>query len=241
MSPGRNPPGILKNRLLAIIARSTQELLTAHLKPAEIRRGSVLAEPGDRVDRIVFPESGIISLVVVTADGKHVEANVIGREGAFGLHSCLGKNSSFVRAEAQSDCRVWAASTEAFGPSICGYASVQDLIMRYVGLLWAESQQIAACNAVHDASSRLCRRLVQCAERSDDEALSFTHEILGEWLGLQRTTITLLLNSLQERGIVRLGRGKIKILDLDKLRNCACECATAIGCEELAQGAGIKL
>jgi hypothetical protein len=32
-------------------------------------------------------------------------------------------------------------------------------------MLWAEAQQNTACNAVHDGSSRLCRWLLQCADR----------------------------------------------------------------------------
>ena len=241
MQPEFEHSGILKNRLLAAIARSMQQELPTHLKSIDVTRGTVLAEPGDPIERIVFPEFGVISLVVTTADGKNVEANVIGREGAVGLHGCLGGQTSFVRAVAQTDCRLWSASAMRFGASICRDPSVRELITQYTALQWAESQQIAACNAVHDTPHRLCRILVQSAERTDDGMLSFTQEVLSEWLGVQRTTITLLLKPLQERGIVQLGRARIHVLDLRKLRDCACSCAGVLATGNLAASMGIKL
>jgi hypothetical protein len=55
-----------------------------------------------------------------------------------------------------------------------GSASVRDLISGYTELLWAEAQQISACNAVHDAGSRLCRWLLQSADRTGSDKLALT-------------------------------------------------------------------
>jgi hypothetical protein len=43
----------------------------------------------------------MISLLVVAKDGGAVETATIGREGALGLHSALGKRLSFTRATTQ--------------------------------------------------------------------------------------------------------------------------------------------
>jgi CRP-like cAMP-binding protein len=40
---------------------------------------TVLFEAGDKIDRVYFPHSGIISLVVELAGGETVEAAMIGR------------------------------------------------------------------------------------------------------------------------------------------------------------------
>jgi hypothetical protein len=62
----------------------------------------------------------------------------------------------------------------------------------------AEAQQNAACNAIHDGSSQLCRRLLQCADRTGNEQLLMTQELLAEMLGVRRTTVTLLAQELRK-------------------------------------------
>ena len=48
---------------------------------------------------------------------------------------------------------------------------VRDLIQRYTEVLLAEAQQIGACNAMHGAQARLCRWLLQCADRTGRDEL----------------------------------------------------------------------
>jgi hypothetical protein len=47
-------------------------------------------------------------------------------------------------------------------------------------------------------------------------------------LGVRRTTVTLLAQELQKRGMMRYGRGRITIIDRRALEASACECYQAI-------------
>src|SRR5262249_35160057 len=67
----------------------------------------------------------------------------------------------------------------------------------------AQSQQIAACNAVHSAEQRLCRWLVQSHQRMAGGGLYATQESIGSALGIRRTTVTLLAQSLQAKGLIQ--------------------------------------
>jgi CRP-like cAMP-binding protein len=87
----------------------------------------------------------------------------------------------------------------------------------------------------------LCRWLLQCADRTGSEQLLLTQEFLAEMLGVRRTTVTLLAQELQKRGIVRYSRGRITLLDRPALEGCACECYGAVKHESLAQRVGIKI
>jgi CRP-like cAMP-binding protein len=103
-------------------------------------------------------------------------------------------------------------------------APMRDVITRYTELLWAQAQQTTACNAVHDASSRLCRWLLQSANAVGGDHLALTQEFLAQMLGVRRTTVTLLARYLQTKGAIRYRRGRISILDRPQLEACACEC-----------------
>ena len=109
----------------------------------------------------------------------------------------------------------------------CG-AELRELIFAYIETLWAEAQQNAACNAIHDCSSRLCRWLLQCADRTGSDRVLLTQEFLAEMLGVRRTTVTLLAQELQKRGILRYSRGRITILDRAALEGGACDCYEVI-------------
>jgi hypothetical protein len=98
----------------------------------------------------------------------------------------------------------------------------------------------AACNAIHDASSRLCRRLLQSADRIESDHLPLTQEFLSYMLGVRRTTLTLLARALQQRRAIEYSRGKIRIVDQVLLEASACECYQVIHREERAWRTGAK-
>jgi hypothetical protein len=60
-----------------------------------------------------------------------------------------------------------------------GSTSIRDLVLRYTELVWAETQQIAACNAMHGASARLCRWLLQSADRIGSDEVPLIQEFLA--------------------------------------------------------------
>jgi Crp-like helix-turn-helix protein len=43
-------------------------------------------------------------------------------------------------------------------------------------------------------------------------------------LGVRRTSVTVVAHTLQSAGLIKYARGKIQILDVEALRDGACEC-----------------
>jgi hypothetical protein len=64
-----------------------------------------------------------------------------------------------------------AISAARFEDATSRSAALRDLIVRYTEVQLAEAQHNAACNAIHNGSSRLCRRLLQCADRTGSDSL----------------------------------------------------------------------
>jgi CRP-like cAMP-binding protein len=211
------------------------------LKQVPLAQGEVVFEPGAPLNQIYFPQSGLISLLIITKDGGSVEASTVGREGAVGLHGGLGKRTSFTRATTQIGGTFSVIGASRFGEIADGNATVRDLISRYTEVLWAEAQQLTACNVLHDASSRLSRWLLQSADRTGDDNLMLTQEYLALMVGVRRTTITLLAQAMQEKGLIRYRRGRIVILDRPGLEACACECYHVIRHDRLPHTLGMSL
>ena len=90
------------NRLLAALAPRDFAILEPDLERIELARGKVLFEPGDDVVTTYFPcHRTMTSLLVVTRDGREVEAATIGREGAVGGIVSEGHKPAFGRAVVQ--------------------------------------------------------------------------------------------------------------------------------------------
>jgi hypothetical protein len=73
-----------------------------------------------------------------------------------------------------------------------------------------------------------------------DEVL-LTQEFLAQMLGARRTTVTLLAQRMQAKGLIRYRRGNIVILDRKGLEACACECYQVMHDEKLPYALGVNL
>jgi CRP-like cAMP-binding protein len=233
--------GLQNNRLLAAMPPAALQLFSSELKEKSFNQGVLLQEAGEPIEHVYFPQSGMISLLVVTMDGGAIEAATIGREGAVGIHAGLGRRIAFTRAVAQISARCFYVPAERFRQAAEKSDIIGDIIARYTELLWAESQQITACNAKHSAEERLCRWLLQTRDRIGSDTVPLTQEFLSEMLGVRRTTVTLVARTLQGSGLIKYRRGLIHIEDSERLKQIACECYGVINQKSLPQRLTIDL
>jgi CRP-like cAMP-binding protein len=229
------------NRLLGALEPRVLALFSDDIKEANFAQGIPLQEPGEQIVRVYFPQSGMISLLVMGQDGGGIEAATIGREGGFGLQSGLGKRRAFTRAVVQVAGRFSYISADRFQKAVAQSEPLRGMIAAYLEILWVEAQQIAACNAIHSAEARLCRWLLQTRDRIESDTVPLTQEFLSQMLGVRRTTVTLVARALQAGGLIKYSRGKIQIVDGAALENGACECYAALQQEGLPGKLGLDL
>jgi hypothetical protein len=58
-------------------------------------------------------------------------------------------------------------------------------------------------------------------DRLDGDEIPLTHEFLSLMLGVRRAGVTGALNQLHRKGVIRLSRGRIEIVDREGLINAA--------------------
>jgi CRP-like cAMP-binding protein len=214
----------LKNRLLLGLSAAEIDFLKPHLEAVNIPVGEIVLESGDKIRHVYFPNKGMISLLSVTESGQMVEVGFTGFEGMIGLPILLGRNEMPYQALAQvpvDGFRVEAKTIlKLFGQ--CG--TFHDIVLRYIYVVFKQISQTCVCNHFHTIEARLCRWLSVMHDRSKNGHLSLTQEFLANMLGVQRTSIGMIANTLQNDGIIRYSRGKIEIVDAERLNDSACEC-----------------
>jgi len=82
----------------------------------------------------------------------------------------------------------------------------------------------AACNVAHSLKERLARWLLMMRDRSDDDVLPITQNLLAEMLGVERPTITNAARDLEDAGLIARGRRQVTIIDRKGLTAASCEC-----------------
>jgi CRP-like cAMP-binding protein len=220
-----------ENRLLRSLAPADLAALQPHLRKAELKRGVVLHRPREVIERVYFPLSGMISLLVVMRTGEAIETAVIGREGVAGGSVASGEGESYGQAIVQIAGRALEISSKPFVQACRERAGLRALVNRYQGLILLQSQQSAACHALHSVEARFCRWLLQAQDVVESQVIELTQEFLAHMLGVQRTSVTLSAHKLQDAGLIEYARGRITIRDRAGVEECACECHAVIKAE----------
>lgn len=175
-----------------------------------------------------FPNEGLISLVVVMANGKTVEAGIVGNEGVAGLPAIAGLSRSPLREVMQIGGHGFRVTIRDLTDTLESTPDLQGILQRYTLMLGLHVAQTAACNRLHDIDRRLARWLLMAYDRVDSGTLRITHGFLATMLGTDRPSVSLAAGLFQKMNIIRYRRGAVKILNRGALESHACECYAAI-------------
>jgi CRP-like cAMP-binding protein len=214
----------IRNRLLASFGEPALAALSPHIREIALSVGRVVAEPGEPIEHVYFPSSGVVSIITLMADDRGVESLTVGREGAVGLLAVFGDPIWDSRGLVQIAGAALRIDAQPLRAAARDHPSILDVVIRYAQVTEAQLHQSAACNALHPIEARLCRWLLTCEDRVGDKVLPLTHEFLGMMLGVQRTRVTTAAQGLQRQGLIKYCRGLITVLDRAGMERSACEC-----------------
>ena len=226
------------NRILLTIPDDEYTAIRPHLEYLALERHNSLHEPNETPRFVYFPNSGLLSLVVVTSDGRTVEAGIVGREGIVGLASAVGLSRNPLREVVQIAGDGFKMGIVALQNAVKSMPQLQISLSRYAVLHGLQVSQTAACNRLHGVKQRLARWLLMAQDRVDAALLPITHDFLATMLGTDRPSVSLAAGALQKRKLIEYTRGAVKIVNRKKLEAAACECYGII--QHFNGGLGLK-
>jgi CRP-like cAMP-binding protein len=212
------------NHLLNILPQKIFASLQPHLKHAKLIFADVVAKPDEEVKQVYFPHSGVISLVIELETGSMIETAMVGRDGAVNATSALDGKTSFQKGLVQVAGEATVINPDALRRVADEFAEFRSVLIRHEQVLLAQAQQSAGCNASHTVESRMCRWLLRIRDLTQADKMDLTQEFLSQMLGVRRTSVSLVANTLQKAGLIRYRRGHIELLDVDKMKEATCEC-----------------
>ena len=212
------------NLLLDALLPETRARVLSLAKEVKLPLRTLLQEQDALPKYAYFMTSGFASVVVHLPEGGAAEVALIGHEGVVGNFALMGPSLAstvcFVQLAGSgyqirfSDLQKLFRESEDLRDRVLENAQVQALT----------TNQLAACNKLHEAEARLARWLLMVRDRVQDDYLPLTQEFLAEMLGTRRTTVALAAGALQQAGIIQYSRGRVKILSVEDLATVACDC-----------------
>ncbi|MBA3949107.1 MAG: Crp/Fnr family transcriptional regulator [Acidobacteria bacterium] len=213
------------NRLLALLPESDLVRLMPQMRPVSFARKQILHRAGETIAEVYFPNGGVCSMTTVMSDGRMVEVATIGNEGVVGIGAIFGRGTTNSETLVQvPGTDGFALSVQAFRAELEQSTSLAMLVNRYVQAFLVMVLQSTACNSLHSAEERCARWLLMTRDRIGGNQFPMTQELLAVMLGVRRPTVTLILQKLGQRGLVRYSRGRLEVADGPELERVSCEC-----------------
>ena len=213
-----------RNRLLLALSSRNLKQLMPDLDHVRCQREQVLMDADHSLDHVYFPDSGVLSVLAVYANGDVIEMATIGREGCSGTQAIFGAKVSSAQLLVQIPGTAARMSRAAFTRAMQSMPTFRSLMYSYVQAFLEQVMVSVACNGAHSLKERLARWLLMMRDRSDDDELPITQNLLAEMLGVQRPTITNAVRELERAGWIERGRRQVTILDRQGLEDASCEC-----------------
>lgn len=220
--PARSRQG---NQLLRALTPSDYALMVPQLRRVALAAGESISDAHARPRHVYFPETAVLSLVIVMQDGGTVEAATVGNEGIAGVSAFLGDGTMNSRCLTQIAGDAQRLPASALSRVAAESPALDFLLRRYSQAFMNQLAQSVACNRLHSIEQRCARWLLMTHDRiGGGDTFDLTQEFLSYMLGVRREGVSAASRTLQHLGIIRYRRGHISVLDRPALERASCEC-----------------
>lgn len=210
----------VRNRLLAALTPEDFARLAPALEHVQLPFRETLISVHQPMAHAYFVETGLISFVADTEGGR-VEIGLVGCEGLAGTPLVLGTARSAFLGIVQGAGEALRISAEDLRAALDASPTLRGVLGRYVQSFIMQIGLTVYANAELTIEARLARWILMTHDRLACEEMPITHEFMAMMLGVRRPSVTTAVHILEGSGMIRARRGRITVLDREKLQEMA--------------------
>ncbi len=184
--------------------------------------GRVFYVPGETGEVLFLLKKGRVQLYRLSPDGRKLTVKILEPMTFFGEMGILGQGMHDTFAEAMDDCLICVMSRRDVQHLLLSKPTVAMRICEEMAARLMERERQLEEVVFKGVLPRLAGLLLRLAGESD-QVSGYSHQELGEMLGVYRETVTHALDQLKAMGLVEIHRKRIKLLHRDKLAEIAKE------------------
>ena len=191
-------------------------------------RGEFIYIAGERADFVYILKRGRVKLSVVAETGKEIAIDIIQPGEIFGEFALVDESMRSNMTQALDDVLMWVFSKHDFTKLLTTQPQLALSYIKLVGDRRRRMEKKLSDITSKAVSARICELLHELSTMSNDVGtvpsdylVPLTHQDVASLIGAARQTTTTVLNDLERRGIIQLGRGWIRVKCLKQLQTYA--------------------
>ena len=207
------------NRLTA----AQQNQLLTGLTSRKAKKGTILHNGSADCTGLLLIKAGQLRAYILSDEGREITIyRLFDRDMCLFSASCILNSIQFeITITAGKDTEFWLIPSELYKNLLTESAPLANytnelMAARFSDVMWLIEQVLWK-----SLDKRLAAFLLEEAAIEDSNELKITHEIIANHLGSHREVITRMLRYFQSEGIVKLSRGKITLLNPERLEALA--------------------
>lgn len=182
----------------------------------EVDVGTTLISPEYDSEILFILKRGRVRLYRLAADGRTLTTAIIEGGQIFGEMVLLGQRLDDSYAEALDPSIICVMSRDDVYRLLLSDARVAARIAESLGARVAELERRLGDTVLKSVPARIASALATLSGMGTSD-IRLTHAQLADLVGTTRETITKVLGDLRDRGVIRLGRGRIRVTDATRL------------------------
>ncbi len=237
MKTSNNPQPLLEEKIFLHQVKLFQDLspndleeLDKRMPPKKIAAGTVIYTPQQPAEVLFLLKQGSVCLYRLSAEGKQFTTATVEEGTFFGEMTLLGQSLYGSFAQASNDCLLCILDRQEV-QMLLQDARITYRLIEAMGQRLVETENRLAGFVFGTATARLAALLLQEARAprplfshaNVPAQVNCTHEELARSVGVYRETVTKILNEWRGQGLVELGRGRVVLLETEKLRHLCAE------------------
>lgn len=217
-----------QSRLFEQLSEAELGLLESHARIREFRSREIVYSPLDRADSVFLVVAGRVRLLSVTAEGKEAVLALIEPGELFGELALVASGSREEHAESAGRSTVASLSRASLEDLMNRNGRLALGIWKFIG--WQRQRIERRLRSLLFRTTRervlfLLADLLEHYGRRDggaaELAIRLSHQEIANLIGATRESVTLALGDLQNEGLVQLGRQRIRVTSMTRLRDLA--------------------
>lgn len=193
----------------------------------KIKKGDTLFYQGDETGKVFYLKTGFVKLSQMAEDGHEPVIYLYGPESLLGLRALTAKEPShWHTCEALTDCEVTTITVEEYKEALSEHPEyIIDLLYSFIQRLNYTERRLygfVTAETISRVSAFLYDCVIRFGEKHDDVITipaPLTHQLIAEFVGSARESVTIALNKLVKQGIITHTRGSVTVTSLEKLKS----------------------
>jgi CRP-like cAMP-binding protein len=157
-------------------------------------------------------KKGRVQIYCLSLEGRKLTVKILEPMTFFGEMAILGQGMHNTFAEALDDCLICVMSRQDVKRLLLSKPPVAARICEELAGRMMETERRLEEFAFKDVEARLAALLVRLAGQRD-EVVGYSHQELGDLLGVYRETVTHTLDQFKDRRLIDIHRKRIKLLN----------------------------